>query len=180
MTATSNKSQTKGSIAGRKWQAFPGHHANYIPSLNDLVLKTKLSFARKIKLFSVMWTYIPYSSDSFIRSLWWQPRATQKRTVLPLATVGVKTLPAAAPFGATPAAAVKRTEKTFFSVKEGSKRSSAYEWAEDISPKKSMKDSKGSFGPKKHFGIKDNLQQPTLEFLFYFQIFPFCFIWDYL
>lgn len=55
-------------------------------ALCQLYLQFKWPFAQdrivpweKKKLPSVIWTYLPYSLDSFIYSLWWQLRETQKR-----------------------------------------------------------------------------------------------------
>lgn len=104
-----------------------------------------------------------------------------EKAVQPLATIKVKAFPVPASFGATPAVTVKEF-KRIFSIKEGSKRSQACEWAEDISPKESMKDNKGSFGPKGHPGIKNRISSNLLwtfcSISFYF--FPLCFICDYL
>lgn len=59
--------------------------------------------------------------------------------------------------------------KEFLSIKERSKRSQACEWAEDISPKESVKHHEGSFGLKGHPGIKNRISSNLLR--------TFCFIY---
>lgn len=128
MTASLNKSQMKGKL-------FRKYCRKKVTSLSkapcQLYLQFKWPFAQdKIVLWeekknncSVIWTYLPYSSDSFIHSLWWQLKATQKRVVLPLATTIVKTFPVPPSFGATPAVPVKEFKRIFFQSRKEAKES---------------------------------------------------------
>lgn len=58
------KGNVSGSIVKKKWQTFPTHHANYVFSLNDPLLKTKLFFWREKKcillyrlIFPIHWPH---------------------------------------------------------------------------------------------------------------------------
>lgn len=66
----------------------------------------------------------------------------------------LRTFPGTAPFGATPAVAVKESKRIFF-IPGRKQKILSYEWTEAISPKESRKDNEGSFGPKGHSGIKN-------------------------
>lgn len=125
MMASLNKSQMK-------WDLFRQYRRKKVTSLSKALCQLYFQFKKTLssrqncplgekKTVSVIWTYLSCSFDSFIYSLRWQLRATQRRAVLPLATIKVKTFPVPAFFGATPAVTVKRTEKNFFELKKKAK-----------------------------------------------------------
>lgn len=149
---------------------------HYISSLNDPLLKTKLFLGgKKKKLDSVIWTYLPYSFDSFIHSHWWQLKATQKRSVL--ATIKLKTFPVPPSFGVTPAVALKEFKRIFFqSRKEAKDSKPVNEWSTFLQ-RNQWKTIKGSLGPKGHSGMSSNLPRSFCFIFIYFLSALFVTIW---